>query len=55
MNELMLAVLVIVILILTSIIDSKENKERRECDENCPCPQNYCFDCDRHFCRWRKS
>jgi len=53
MNEITIAILVVAILILTSLIDSRENKERRERDENCPCPQNNCFDCDRQFCRWR--
>ncbi|MDR2597269.1 MAG: hypothetical protein LBC76_08125 [Treponema sp.] len=53
MGEITLAILVVTILILTSLIDAKENKERREYDEGSPCPLNNCSDCDREFCRWR--
>jgi len=57
MGEITIAILVVAIVILTKIIDSKEYKEskkRWERDIDCPCPQTRCFDCDREFCRWRK-
>jgi len=54
MGEITIAILVVAILLLTNLIDSKENKKQWERDENCPRPQTCCFDCDREFCRWRK-
>jgi len=55
MGEITIAILVVAIVILSSMIDYKNNKEQRERDENCPCPQTCCFNCDREFCRWRKT
>jgi len=55
MNEMTLVILVAAILILSSIVDYYKNNKPRDRDVDCPCPETCCFNCDREFCRWKKT
>jgi len=55
MSGITFVIFVGAILILSIIVDYYKNEDLRNRDVDCPCPYTCCFNCDREFCRWRKT